>query len=349
MEFVNTSGWLPSPDKKEGEKKDWPLSALTVTTAITPIRASQESFVERIDNQYSKPWCVAFAVCNAIEFKRRMMGLPVPKGGFSKAWLYAMCKNLDGIPDQNGTYIRTALGVAYTYGLCPDYLCPTASYINNQTLPVLKENMAYAAAEYKITGYARLIGPDGFVPLDQIKQAIVDHGFVLLGSWVERDNWLDGDELILEPKGSVLGGHCTYLFDYDDEQLLFTHKGFVGDANSWGESWGNKGKARMSYGYINWRDRENGSPALYEAWTFTVGGAFIVDNFIMPVPMQILPPGHTMLPFRGFLQSLGATDISYYRNSQKKAVVTANIALKDRNVKIEATEGSTVLKVYTIK
>ena len=121
MQLIHNTGYLPAPD----DNRDWPLSALAIPAAI-PAAASLETFVSRIDNQLSKPWCVAFGTCNAVEFEMKRQGLPVPEGGFSKAWLYAMCKQQDGIPGQDGTYIRSALGIAKNYGLFPDSLCPTA-------------------------------------------------------------------------------------------------------------------------------------------------------------------------------------------------------------------------------
>jgi len=271
MDFITNSGWLPSPK----DARDYPLSAIVPKPmGVIPERVSLESHVLRIDNQLSKPWCVAFGVCNSIEFAMRMRGIAVPEGGFSKAWLYARCKQLDGIPNQEGTFIRVALGIALNEGLCPDYLCPTAKYLQESALPALTTVMKTEAAKYRINAYARLQDAEGYASADLINQAIANQQFVVIGSWVEQDNWLDGDAYITIPKGNILGGHCTYLFDYDNSESAVGHMGFDGDANSWGTEWGNNGKANMAHDYINYRDLD-GVPALQEAWTFTVNGAVI--------------------------------------------------------------------------
>lgn len=267
MNMHNLTGWLPSPQSD----KDWehPIASIGMDNPNIPTAASMEKFVTRVDDQQSKPWCVAFGTCDAIEFQMRARGLPVPLGGFSKAWLYARCKQLDGIPNEDGTYIKTALWVALNEGLCPDYLCPTIEWLGKDSLPELSSIMAREAAKYKIAGFSKLQDMGGYASLYQTKQAIASGGFVIIASLVEMDNWLDGDDLLLIPKGQVLGGHCTYKYAYDDKEKQAGYLGFCHGANSWGLDWGNQGKYDMAYAYDDYRDSD-GYPALLEAWAFSV-------------------------------------------------------------------------------
>jgi len=324
------------------------LQSLSLGAVETPEKASLETFVERIDNQLSKPWCVAFGVCNAVEFAMKMRGVKVPDGGLSKAYLYARCKQLDGIPNNDGTYIRTALDIATKEGICPDYLCPTAKYLNESALPTLTAAIKTEAAKYKIKAYARLQDAQGYADLGQIKQALANKQFVVIGSWVEQANWLDGDDLITVPKGTLLGGHCTYVFGYDNAFARVGLTGFCDDANSWGESWGDRGKCHMSYDYVNFRYLD-GIPTLSEAWTFTVDGTMpTMKTYDMPVPMQIIQTpagGNTMLPFRAIYEALGAA-VRYYTNSAGKLVVVAEVELKSKTVIVEATQDDATLRTY---
>lgn len=347
MEYLTNHGWLPSPNKTEQDKPDWTIEALSMPLAATlPERASLETFVERIDNQLSKPWCVAFGTVNPIEYAMKMHGLPVPKGGFSKAFMYAMCKKYDGIPLTDGTYIRVAFEVAAKYGLCPDSLCPTATYLQLDHLPVITNQMLSEAYKYRIKAYARLQDYQGYADLAQIKQVIANKGFVVIGSWVEQDNWLDGDDLITVPKGDILGGHCTFLFDFDNQYIRSGITGFTGDGNSWGEGWGDRGKAHMSYEYMKWKTADTRQPCLSEAWAFTVGGTLITPKiYNMPVAPVYVEPGYTMLPFRAIYEALGG-QVRWYRNTEEKIVAVAEVALKGKTVTIEAVQDSTELKIY---
>lgn len=344
MKLINKTGWLPPLD----DDRDYPLQALplAISAATVPEQASIETFIERIDDQKSKPWCVAFGVCNALEFAMKMRGMTVPKGGLSKAYLYTRCKQLDGVPNSDGTYIRTALQVAATEGICPDYLCPTETYLQQSTLPILTTAMKNEAAKYKIKTYARLKNDaTGYIDQEQIKQAIANMGFVIIGSWVEVENWLDGDDLIVAPKGTILGGHCTFLHSYNNSHVEAGCTGFYGGVNSWGTSWGDNGKYLMAYDYAAWKTLDLGQPALQEAWAFTVVGEVKMKTYEMPIAMQILSPGHTMLPFRGLYEALGGI-VRYYKNADNRTIVVAEVALKDKTVVIEATQDSQTLKVF---
>lgn len=348
------TGYIQSPD----DRRDWPLSALKFATApfvnvlsASLTRNTLETFIQRVDDQLSKPWCVAFGVCDAIEFQMVMMGLEVPEGGFSKAYLYAMCKKYDGIADQDGTFIRIALEIALKYGLCSDSLCPTTTYLTSETLPVITNDMLVAASAYKIKAYARLQKSTGYVDNEQIKDALANSQMVVIGSYVEQDNWLNGDDLIDAPAGNYLGGHCTYLFGYDDTYVAGNYTGAEFGANSWGESWGRRGKYTMMYNYTT-NINLDGYPAVMEAWSFVVEGVMpIIKKVPLATPVQILKDseggGFTMLPFRGVYEALDG-NVWYYTNTSGKLVAVSEVELKDKTVVIEATQDSSELKVYQI-
>lgn len=267
MRLDNRTGWRPSP--KSPKDADHPLQSIGMANATVPSKASLEGYINRVDDQRDKPWCVAFGVCNAIEYQRKVKGLGVPVGGFSKAYLYARCKQLDGIPGEDGTYVKTALWVALNEGLLPDYLCPTDEWLERDDLPPITAEMRAMAAKYRIKGFSRLQDTQGYVSLHQIKQAISSGGYVVIASIVDMD-WLDGDDILDKPEGEALGGHCTYLYDYDDMRKRVELFGMDGLMNSWGRKWGREGRCDMSYAYARSR-YEDGTPSLLEAWAFSVG------------------------------------------------------------------------------
>lgn len=265
MELKNLTGWRASPPSMN----DWnyPLSSIGMDSAMIPDEADVTQWVSRVDNQGNKPRCVSYGTTNAVEFQMKSHGLPVPKRGFSKAWLYEMCKRYDGIPMEDGTFVKTALWVALTYGLCPEDLCPTENYMNGEPV-IITEEMMRAAAQYQIAGFSKLQRPDGTVSLDQIKQVIAKGGFVIIASIVDME-WGDEDPYLLRIEGEQLGGHCTMLGKYSNNKVVQTCKGILRDINSWGPDWADGGMADMSYDYAAAR-YPDGTPVLLEAWAFSV-------------------------------------------------------------------------------
>lgn len=217
------------------------------STYNLPTSCSYEKYVIRIDDQLENPWCVAYAVCNAVETQMRSKNIIVPTGGFSKVWLYTKCKEIDKHPNEDGTYVETALKIALNEGLCPDYLLPTKDYINTDIIPILTDEMAEKASKYRISNYDKLQ-----VDIDIVKQEIYKGNFIVISSNVNIKDWFDNDDLILSTKKTSKSfAHATYLTGYDDLRERKNITGFFDGINSWGKTWGNKGTYDMSYNYFN--------------------------------------------------------------------------------------------------
>lgn len=180
-------------------------------------------------NQGDQPQCVAYTAASvkAEEEWRETHDLR----SFDPDPLYKRCKELDGIPNEDGTYPRIMLGVLKDEGFAAD-----------------------DGQRYHISDYVRC------ETVRQIKEALFLDGPVALG--MQIDSQWSGDKIrngmIGEPNGDVLGGHETTIFGWND------HAGGRGVGalyikNSWGEEWGDGGFAYLPYTHLErYRD--------FDAW-----------------------------------------------------------------------------------
>lgn len=334
-------GYIPDPLVGVPTNSAGAYRGLTAPDAV-----DWSKYVIEIEDQGGDPWCVAYGVVAAIESQMRLKGLAVPDGGFSQAYLYARCKQLDGIPTTEGTYIRTALNIAMTEGLVPDYMFPTAQYKNKGQVPQITPELIAAAADYKVvTSAVALTDTEGYADMEAARAAMATGHLVVLGTFVEQSwNTADGGWL-LDPYGHIRGSHCTMLDGYNRTLTYMDYTGFYDGVNSWGYGWGMAGKYKMSYRYADWRDLSVGMPMVLEAWAFEVAGSPENVSYInMPIPLQIINPGYTVLPFRIVFEALGGT-VDWGRNTDGKIWVRGTVELKYDTVTLEMVQGDPVMKV----
>ena len=221
MERAIAENWpmLPSPP----DERDWPLSRIAEPVAI-PASVRLDHLVPRILSQGKCGSCVGMAgaqIKNALANRRRAL----PEGGLSPLFLYARCKQEDGIPTTEGTYPRIALKIMQRDGICPEKDLPYSTLPQNACLsfPQIAQTHIDAAAPYKIKAYARLYG------LDDIKQALAAGKLVMAGILV-ADNFMKppANNIIGPPEGRIYGLHAVGLCGYDDSKKAFRM------VNSWG-------------------------------------------------------------------------------------------------------------------
>jgi len=86
-------------------------------TDITPFKEPGNIFM-----QGQQPSCVAHGVAWAVMYYHwKKTGVYVK---LSPRFLYALCKANDGIPNEEGTYIQTAIAMAEKYGVCEESYFP---------------------------------------------------------------------------------------------------------------------------------------------------------------------------------------------------------------------------------
>jgi hypothetical protein len=223
-----TLGRIPSPD----DPRDHPLSL-----HVPRLAAIVRSLPPRVDpvrrygvlDQGSTPQCVAYSgvlsrtIGEWSDVKRTI--------NFDAPQLYARCKALDGIPNEDGTYLRTACGVLLHEGA-----------------NVIKAPRGYTeliGTTMKIAAYARLTS------LNEVKAAIQEFGSAWLGStWYA--SWFSPTArgFLPEPDFAV-GGHAYLAIGYNDLRITPWGTGAFLIQNSWGREWGLTGKAWLPYAFVD--------------------------------------------------------------------------------------------------
>ena len=150
---------------------------------------------------------------------------------FDGADLYALAKQIDGAPTQDGTYIRAAA----------KQLAAVGGLIKASSVP------SEIGKRRKIASYARLTS------IEQILQAVRSTGGAWLGSsWY--DSWFNPVNGVLPAPDKVAGGHAYRIVGwrhYDSSNPLKTQ---LRGINSWGTSWSQNGLFWLPAPYIDFAD-----------------------------------------------------------------------------------------------
>jgi len=165
-------------------------------------------------NQKQEPACVGYSGAG---LKREQEKIETKKIlNFSGQDLYENCKKIDGIPNEEGTYIRVAMKLMQKEGI--------------------KDSEGNV---YKIGAYTKVKN------IKELKYSIVANGFAILGINV-FDNFFTPINGIVDYKEGLEseGGHAILVGAYDDytERVVFK--------NTYGPEWGLNGFAYLSYKYI---------------------------------------------------------------------------------------------------
>lgn len=183
----------------------------------------------------------------------------------SPLYIYDHSKGIDGIPEQEGTYLRTVMSVLKNNGVC---LESTFSYdrMSWPKLPEIPTEADKEAAAFKIGAYARI------TMLEEVKQALVREGPVLAGVLVCQ-SFMDATDGIIPVPGSggtadyIRGGHAIAVIGYDDNMKAKGYTGFFEIRNSWGPEWGDAGYGWIPYEFFTRRTVDLGMQYWMESWS----------------------------------------------------------------------------------
>lgn len=184
------------------------------------------------------------------------------EGGFSPLFIYSLCKQQDGYPDIEGTFIQLAMDNLVKLGIATEKKFPYEQLVSPCQPPAIPDSVMKEAEPYKLKTYAAV--PIGDIAA--LKKALLVSP-VTIGAQV-RDSFMFPayGGWVAAPHGMYHGGHCFVIQGFDDDMEHDfdgeTHrKGFIRVANSWGEDWGDKG-----FGYISYEDLAK-SEFVYELWS----------------------------------------------------------------------------------
>lgn len=247
MDLSKGLGLVPSPE----DRRDLLMTAFLPMIPIPSQFTYEEQDLTPVRYQGNEGTCVGFATAVGVkEFQeKKEHGKEVY---LSPRFVYQKCKERDGIPNQEGTYIRIALEVLKEFGVCEEVYWPYEAQRSGSPKPNAEEN----ASSYKIKAYARLFSQIDHLDtrLDVIKRSIVVNGPLVAGipifkNWTTQDVWDTG---IIPQIGNsdIVDLHAICIVGYDDEKKLFKFK------NSWYTDWGDNGYGYLPYEYMSHKHTE---------------------------------------------------------------------------------------------
>lgn len=261
------TGMVPSPR----DERDYRFNRYN---SVHELPEKYERGIVRLKDQGRLGSCVGFASSYAKD-EQESRNHPGRRYETSPLFVYHECKKRDGIPHVEGTYIRTANKVLKDTGVCLEPIYP---YSDDKPMRPIPPGAYEQAKDYKIKHYVAVN------TVQEIKQAIYDHGYVVGGIMV-LSNFLEpeihnGKAFVAFPNMFILGGHAVSFIGYDDTLTHTyadgkTYTGFLKLVNSWyserdGEWWGVDGTAWVPY-EILYRDISRDTPGLrflLEAWAW---------------------------------------------------------------------------------
>ncbi len=236
---------------------DYSKYAFTATKASLPGRADLSKRLFPVRNQGGRGTCVAFASTALREF------LIECEAGLSEQFLYWACKELDGMPEESGTYVRTAMAALNGMGICRT---ETWRYNPNEIPGNEGQGPPPSGSEKEalnyIMPYTRSVAPNCvehykqiLTEADGIPAMPVVVGVLVFNSWLISPAANQTGKITMPLPGEMpVGGHAMLVVGYNDDATV-PGGGYFIVRNSWGEGWAvdspeTSGHAMMPYAYI---------------------------------------------------------------------------------------------------
>lgn len=225
--------------------------------ASLPSEVSLLEIMGPVKDQGGRGTCVAFAWCGLREYWSRA------EPRYSEQFLYWACKQLDGIPGEEGSYIRTGAGVLRELGVCTAPLWP----YNPRPIPGSVDQgpapqEAVVQASQHALPHQRVVQD---VLIEDFKAVLAGHpggppcpvvfGVLVFPSWMLSSEVARTGKIHMPLPGEFpIGGHAMCAVGYRDDPSA-PGGGFLIVRNSWGEGWAadspfRQGHAMLPYAYV---------------------------------------------------------------------------------------------------
>lgn len=229
--------WKKGPEDSRDYKSVRRLSA--------PVELPSEFELEKqipIYDQYDIGSCVANSAASCYRFESAQV-----IGNFSfnpsRLFVYYNARKLQGWErEDSGAYIRDGFKAMNKWGLANENVWPyvTRDFAKEPTSQVYSDGLNNV-----IVKYARVEQTETALKETLLTGAAVSFGFNVYNSFMSG-TWDTTTGMMPLPKSTerVIGGHAVTIIGYNDAKKAFLIQ------NSWGTSWGLKGKFWMPYSFL---------------------------------------------------------------------------------------------------
>lgn len=254
LDFLN---WFDEIAKHFNARLDAPswlrMPYAAYDTKSLPAEVNLQKICGPIQNQAKRGTCVAFATVSALEAAHNK-----GKTNLSEQMQYWICKQVDGMPSQEGSWVSTAFekGIPQ-YGFCEETLWPyNPEFTGDPGQGPAPKEAVKAARKNKAKRINRIEANS----VDALKAAlnagdVIAMSVPVFASWARNPETARTGKIGMPiPGEDVIGGHAMAFVGYKNDANA-PGGGYFIVRNSWGTAWANEspvgaGYALMPYAYM---------------------------------------------------------------------------------------------------